>query len=50
MFDHFTILSGNVSFAHRREQEYPDDPPNWIGKEQQFTQGTAVWIDLARGV
>jgi hypothetical protein len=27
MFDHFTILSGNVSFAHRREQEYPDDPP-----------------------
>jgi anti-sigma regulatory factor (Ser/Thr protein kinase) len=50
MFDHFTILSGNVSFAHRREKEYPDDPLDWIGKEQQFTQGTAVRIDLKNTV
>ena len=31
MFDHFTILPDNVSLAHRCEQEYPDDPPDWIG-------------------
>jgi hypothetical protein len=46
MFDHFTILSGNVSFAHCREKEFPDDPLDWIEEKQQFTQGTAVWIDL----
>jgi hypothetical protein len=33
MFDHFTILPDNVSFVHRREQEYPDEPLDWIGKE-----------------
>lgn len=46
MFDEFTILSGKVRFAHRREDECADDPLDWIREEDKTTQGTSVFMGL----
>jgi STAS-like domain of unknown function (DUF4325) len=50
MFEHFLIFSGNVSFAHRREEEFADDPLDWIGQEERATEGTVVGMTLKNTV
>jgi hypothetical protein len=42
MFDWFSILSGNVAFAYRR-----DHAEDWIGAHPQPQQGTGVFMELA---
>jgi hypothetical protein len=47
MVDDFTIFSGNVVFAHHREEEaFADDPLDWIRAEEKATPGTAVLMRL----
>jgi anti-sigma regulatory factor (Ser/Thr protein kinase) len=41
MFDDFSILSGNVSFLHMREEA-----EDWIGEQQTSEDGTAVFMGL----
>ena len=41
MFDHFSILSGDVYFAHRYE-----DPSDWISNTKHASSGTSVWMGL----
>jgi hypothetical protein len=47
MVDDFTIFSGNVVFAHHREEEaFADGPLDWIRAEEKATPGTAVLMRL----
>lgn len=41
MFDHFSILSGDVYFAHQYE-----DPSDWIANTETTNSGTTVWMGL----
>jgi anti-sigma regulatory factor (Ser/Thr protein kinase) len=41
VFDHFSILSGDVFFAHQYE-----DPSDWIANTEQANSGTSVWMGL----
>ncbi len=41
MFDHFSILSGGVFFAHQYE-----DPSDWISNTASASSGTSVWMGL----
>lgn len=41
LFDHFSILSGDVFFAHQYE-----DPSDWIANTEHANTGTSVWMGL----
>ena len=41
MFDHFSILSGDVYFSHQYE-----DPSDWISSAKKAGSGTSVWMGL----
>ena len=41
IFDHFSILSGDVFFAHKYE-----DPSDWIASTKHASSGTSVWMGL----
>jgi len=43
IFDHFSILSGEVLFAHNYE-----DPSDWIASAKYAKSGTSVWMGLRR--
>lgn len=43
IFDHFSILSSGVFFAHNYEE-----PVDWIAENKHASDGTSVWMGLRR--